>query len=100
MLSRYRSWMTIALLAGVLGCDDSAAESPNNSQAGAGGQAGTGGGDAGSGGTGGGSGGTMVTMCAPTCDSSRPCPDQNGPPITCNTMGRCRAQAPNACELQ
>ena len=54
---KYRSWtMIIALLAGVLGCDESAAESPDNSQAGAAGQAGTGGGDAVSGGTGGGGG--------------------------------------------
>lgn len=53
MLSKYRSWMmTIALLAGVLGCDESTAESPDNSQAGAAGQAGTGG-STGSGGTGG-----------------------------------------------
>jgi hypothetical protein len=50
--------ITLALLAGVLGCDESAAESSDNSQAGAVGQAGTGDGDgdgdAGSGGIGGG----------------------------------------------
>jgi hypothetical protein len=55
--------MILALFAGVLGCDEEAAESPdNNAQAGAGGQAGTNGdgdgdGDAGSGGIGGGGAG-------------------------------------------
>jgi hypothetical protein len=57
--------MILALFTGVLGCDENAAESPDNSQAGAGGQAGAGNGDgdgdgdgdAGSGGIGGGGSG-------------------------------------------
>jgi hypothetical protein len=62
MLSNHRSWMMIiALLTGVLGCNESAAESPDSSPAGAGGETNTGDGDgdgdAGGGGTGGGGAG-------------------------------------------
>ena len=59
MLLEYRSWMMIiGLFAGVLGCDEGVAESPDDSAAGRAGQAGTGDGGAGSGGaSGGGAGG-------------------------------------------
>jgi hypothetical protein len=37
------------------------------------------------------------TICTPTCDTGNPCPaDKDGNPVTCNMMGRCKAQ-PNAC---
>jgi hypothetical protein len=38
------------------------------------------------------------TICSPLCDASNPCPpDENGMPVNCNQMGRCRASAPNTC---
>ena len=40
-----------------------------------------------------------ITICTPTCDVNNPCPDQDGQPITCNMMGKCRGTAANACEL-
>lgn len=40
------------------------------------------------------------TICTPTCDGANPCPDdQDGNPVTCNGMGRCRSDAPNSCAL-
>src|SRR5690606_41093735 len=37
------------------------------------------------------------TICTPTCDADNPCPpDQDGSPVSCNQMGRCKGQ-PNAC---
>jgi hypothetical protein len=38
------------------------------------------------------------TICSPLCDANNPCPpDEHGTPVTCNTMGRCRSNAPNSC---
>jgi hypothetical protein len=38
------------------------------------------------------------TICSPLCDANNPCPpDEDGNAVTCNTMGRCRSDAPNAC---
>lgn len=40
------------------------------------------------------------TICTPTCNATTPCPDdENGNPVTCNMMGRCRSEAPNSCTL-
>ena len=39
------------------------------------------------------------TICSPSCDATHPCPDQDGVPVACNMMGRCRSDEPNACEL-
>lgn len=38
-----------------------------------------------------------ITICTPACDASNPCPDdKDGNPVSCNMMGRCKAQ-PNVC---
>ena len=38
------------------------------------------------------------TICSPACDATHPCPpDEAGGAVTCNTMGRCRSNAPNTC---
>jgi hypothetical protein len=39
------------------------------------------------------------TICTPSCDASNPCPDQDGVPVSCNQMGRCRGDHPNDCSL-
>lgn len=40
------------------------------------------------------------TICTPACDAGNPCPDdEDGNPVTCNMMGRCRSSAPNSCTL-
>jgi hypothetical protein len=40
------------------------------------------------------------TICAPACNASTPCPnDELGNPVSCNMMGRCRSAAPNNCTL-
>ena len=39
------------------------------------------------------------TICIPHCDAQTPCPDQDGTPVNCNQMGRCRPQVANSCEL-
>jgi hypothetical protein len=40
------------------------------------------------------------TICTPQCDGANPCPpDEDGNPVTCNMMGRCRGTTPNSCML-
>src|SRR5262245_22206380 len=44
--------------------------------------------------------GDGITECTPTCDGANPCPnDEAGNPVTCNMMGRCKANPPNSCTL-
>jgi hypothetical protein len=41
-----------------------------------------------------------ITICTPACDATTPCPpDEDGTPVTCNMMGRCRGEAANSCTL-
>ena len=38
------------------------------------------------------------TICTPSCDANTPCPaDESGNVVACNSMGRCRSNAPNTC---
>jgi hypothetical protein len=44
--------------------------------------------------------GAGFTVCTPHCDTNNPCPNsQDGTPVTCNTMGRCKPDMPNSCTL-
>ena len=44
--------------------------------------------------------GDGITECTPACDTATPCPnDENGNPVACNTMGRCKANPPSSCTL-
>lgn len=100
--------LIMALIAGVLGCDESAADSTDNAQAGAGGQAdttsgGTGGGDAGSGATGGvGSGGSGGTGGVGSGGQGGSTPEggmgggQDGGPQTGGSSGDGGASGPDA----
>ena len=41
----------------------------------------------------------MVQVCTQPCSATNPCPSQNGVATTCNNMGLCRPEAPNACDV-
>jgi hypothetical protein len=40
-----------------------------------------------------------ITICTAACNAQNPCPpDEQGNPVSCNNMGRCRSNAPNTCD--
>lgn len=40
--------------------------------------------------------GSMFSVCTPACDTANPCPMQGADAVTCNGMGLCKPNAPNA----
>lgn len=38
-----------------------------------------------------------LQVCTQDCNAGMPCPDQNGQPVQCNGMGRCRPDVANTC---